>query len=115
MQIDMETRLDELERCLQREASGRVQEVTIEPSEDGVIVHCRSRHYYGLQVILAALNDFARTDQYHSRVCLRAEIHGQRFELPIRQPGSDATKKAAARRPEMANQKIVVTERMFAV
>ena len=110
MQIEMENRLDELERCLQREASGRVQEVTIEPGEDGVIVHCRSRHYYGLQIILAALNDFARTDQYNSRVCLRAEINGQRFDLPIGHPAPEATKKTATRRPTMAERKIVVTE-----
>lgn len=110
MQIETENGLDELERCLQREASGRVQELKVEPSEDGIIVHCRSRHYYGLQVILAALNEFARTDQHHARVCLRAEINGQCFDLPIGRTGAEVGKIDETRRPAMAERRIVITE-----
>jgi regulator of nucleoside diphosphate kinase len=108
MQIEMETGLDELKRSLQREASGRVQELKVEPSDDGVIVHCRSRNYYGLQVILAALNEFARTDPLAARVCLRAEINGQRFDLPIERTGVETRTKT--RCPTMADRKIVITE-----
>jgi len=110
MQIEMETGLDELERSLQREASGRVQELKVEPSEDGVIVHCRSRHYYGLQVILAALNEFARTDPHTARVCLRAEVNGQCFDLPIGRTVAKAGTRTKTRCPAMADRTIVITE-----
>jgi regulator of nucleoside diphosphate kinase len=115
MQMVATNGLEELELRLQEEGSGRVQEVKIEADEEGVIVHCRSRNYYGLQVILAALNDFARNDHHHSRLCLRAEVHGQHFDLPIERTSSETAgepteRHAAMITGEMIDRRIVVTE-----
>jgi regulator of nucleoside diphosphate kinase len=115
MQAVTTNELDELEFRLQQEGSGRVQEVRLETGEEGVIVHCRSRNYYGLQVILSALNEFARSDQSHSPLRLRAEVHGQHFDLPIERSGSKSTGKPVVRHSAMltegrTDRKIVVTE-----
>lgn len=109
------SQLDVLAARLAEEGSGRVQEVRIEPNEDGVVVHCRSRHYYGLQVILAALNEFARSDQTSSPLCLRAEIHGQHFDLPIERCNLQTAEEPKGRPAMMISEegkdrKIVVTE-----
>jgi regulator of nucleoside diphosphate kinase len=102
--------LDELRLRLQQEGAGRVQEVRLERGEDGVIVHCRSRNYYGLQVILSTLNEFARSDHNHSRLRLRAEVHGQHFDLPIERSGSMSTGKPAVRHSTMSSEPRTVTE-----
>jgi regulator of nucleoside diphosphate kinase len=114
MQAVTTSDLEDLEQQLQEEGAGRVQEVRLETVDDGVIVHCRSRNYYGLQVILSTLNEFARNDQNHSRLRLRAEIHGQHFDLPIERTDSQPNGKPTGRHAVIAteepgNRQIVIT------
>jgi regulator of nucleoside diphosphate kinase len=111
MQMTMDERLHQLTRFLEKEASGRVQELKIESVEDGLIVYCRARHYYGLQVILAALNERARSEQDATPMRLCADVNGQHFDLPIERAMPAAGGNENSRRSVMVHRNIVVTER----
>jgi regulator of nucleoside diphosphate kinase len=107
---DQQVGLDELERQLRQEAFGRVQEVTIRPVGDTVVVHCRSESYYGVQVVLAALGRLAHSDKMQTRMQVRADVNGRQFDLPVSRLGSRSDRASSERYSVMTHRKIIVTE-----